>query len=104
MNAQPQRTGPSPLACAVTLGEAVRDEHGRAGVEAYVKALVPLLPASMIDQLAYRLNVPVPAIAPPPPPPPPPAPAQRQQPDMEKLFQMMRLFEQFRPRGSSNGS
>lgn len=102
MNAQPQRTGMSPLSCAVTLGEAVRDEHGRAGVEAYVTALVPLLPAQLVDQLAYRLNVPVPSPkpAPPPPPPPPPKP---QQPDMEKLFQMMRLFEQFRPRGSSNG-
>ncbi|MBQ2202409.1 MAG: hypothetical protein II412_07525 [Clostridia bacterium] len=66
MNVQPQRTGPSPLSCAVTLGEAVRDEHGRAGVEAYVKALSPLLPRELIDQLAYRLNVPIPAPAAPP--------------------------------------
>ena len=100
MNPQPQRNGPSPLSCAVVLGEAVRDEHGRAGVEAYVKALMPLLPPSMIDQLAYRLNVPVPAPTPPPPPPAPPAPQKppMQMPDMEKLFQMMRLFEQLRPR------
>lgn len=100
MNPQPQRNGPSPLSCAVVLGEAVRDEHGRAGVEAYVKALAPLLPPSMIDQLAYRLNVPVPAPTPPPPPPAPPAPQKppMQMPDMEKLFQMMRLFEQLRPR------
>lgn len=105
MNPQPQRNGPSPLSCAVVLGEAVRDEHGRAGVEAYVKALAPLLPPSMIDQLAYRLNVPVPAPAPPSPPPPPPA-AQKpsvQTPDMEKLFQMMRLFDQLRPRTAPNG-
>lgn len=102
MNPQPQRNGLSPLSCAVTLGEAVREEHGRAGVEAYVKALMPLLPPSMIDQLAYRLNVPVPAPAPPPPPPPPPAP-RSQQPDMEKLFQMMRLMDQLRPRNPSNG-
>ena len=68
MNVQPQRTGPSPLSCAVTLGEAVRDEHGRAGVEAYVKALAPLLPHDLIDQLAYRLNVPIPQAPPPPPP------------------------------------
>ena len=104
MNAQPQKTGPSPLSCAVILGEAVRDEHGRSGVEAYVKALVPLLPPSMIDQLAYRLNVPVPAPAPPPPPPQPAPPAQRpQQPDMERLLQMMRLFEQLRPKSQPNG-
>ena len=105
MNAQPQRNGPSPLSCAVVLGEAVRDEHGRAGVEAYVKALSPLLPRELVDQLAYRLNVPLPAVAPPSPerpPLPPPAP-QRPQPDMEKLFQMMRLFEQFRPK-SQGGS
>ncbi len=97
MNPQPQRNGPSPLSCAVTLGEAVRDEHGRAGVEAYVKALTPLLPPSLIDQLAYRLNVPVPAPCPPPAPPPPPPPP-KPQPDMEKLFQMMRLMEQLRPK------
>ncbi len=97
MNMQPQRNGPSPLSCAVILGEAVRDEHGRAGVEAYVKALAPLLPRDLIDQLAYRLNVPVPQPAPCPPPPPPPP---KQQPDMEKLFQMMRLMEQFRPKPS----
>lgn len=99
MNAQPQRNGPSPLLCAVTLGEAVRDEHGRAGVEAYVNALAPLLPRDLTDQLAYRLNVPAPAppcAVPPPPPPKPP------QPDMEKLFQMLRLMEQLRPRNTSN--
>ncbi len=102
MNVQPQRNGPSPLSCAVVLGEAVRDEHGRAGVEAYVKALAPLLPRDLCDQLAYRLNVPVPAPAPPPPPPPLPPPPQRpamQMPDMEKLFQMMRLMEQLKPKG-----
>ncbi len=101
MNMQPQRNGPSPLSCAVILGEAVRDEHGRAGVEAYVKALAPLLPRDLVDQLAYRLNVPAPAPNL-PPPPPPPAPKQ-QPPDMEKLFQMMRLFEQFRPKGPPCG-
>ena len=93
MNAQPQRNGPSPLSCAVMLGEAVRDEHGRAGVQQYVKALSPLLPQSLIDQLAYRLNVSVPA-----PPSPPPPSRSAQQPDMERLFQMMQLFSQFRPR------
>ena len=105
MNAQPQRNGPSPLSCAVVLGEAVRDEHGRAGVEAYVKALIPLLPPPMIDQLAYRLNVPVPAPVPPPAPPSPPPPQKppMQQPDMERLFQMMRLFEQLRPRTPPGG-
>ena len=96
-NIQPQRTGPSPLACAVTLGEAVREEHGRAGVEQYVNALAPLLPRDTIDQLAYRLNVPVPA-APLPPPPPPQKPPM-QMPDMERLFQMMRLMEQLKPKG-----
>ena len=104
-NMQPQRTGPSPLACAVALGEAVREEHGRAGVEQYVKALAPLLPRDLIDQLAYRLNVPVPAAPPPPPPPPappaPPAPKPMQMPDMERLFQMMRLMEQLKPKGGA---
>ena len=101
-NMQPQRTGPSPLACAVALGEAVREEHGRAGVEQYVKALAPLLPRDLIDQLAYRLNVPVPAAPPPPPPPPaPPAPKPMQLPDMERLFQMMRLMEQLKPKGGA---
>ena len=98
-NIQPQRTGPSPLACAVTLGEAVREEHGRAGVEQYVKVLAPLLPRDTIDQLAYRLNVPVPA-APLPPPPPSQKPPM-QMPDMERLFQMMRLMEQLRPKNSN---
>ena len=96
-NIQPQRTGPSPLACAVTLGEAVREEHGRAGVEQYVKALAPLLPRDTIDQLAYRLSVPVPA-APLPPPPPSQKPPM-QIPDMERLFQMMRLMDQLKPKG-----
>ena len=101
-NMQPQRTGPSPLACAVALGESVREEHGRAGVEQYVKALAPLLPRDLIDQLAYRLNVPVPAAPPPPPPPPaPPAPKPMQLPDMERLFQMMRLMEQLKPKGGA---
>lgn len=99
-NIQPQRTGPSPLACAVTLGEAVREEHGRTGVEQYVKALAPLLPRDTIDQLAYRLNVPVPAAPlPPPPPPPPPQKPPMQMPDMERLFQMMRLMDQLKPKG-----
>lgn len=98
-NIQPQRSGPSPLACAVTLGEAVREEHGRAGVEQYVKALAPLLPRDTIDQLAYRLNVPVPA-APLPPPPPSQKPPM-QMPDMERLFQMMRLMDQLRPKNSN---
>lgn len=96
-NIQPQRTGPSPLACAVTLGEAVREEHGRAGVEQYVKALAPLLPRDTIDQLAYRLNVPVPAV--PLPPPPPSQKPPMQMPDMERLFQMMRLMDQLKPKG-----
>ena len=103
MNAQPQRNGPSPLSCAVVLGEAVRDEHGRAGVEAYVKALASLLPPQLIDQLAYRLSVPVPTPPPCPPPPPPQPPQPQKMPDMEKLFQMMRLFEQFRPKSPPCG-
>ena len=99
MNVPPQRTGPTPLSCAVTLGEAVREEHGRQGVCAYVKALAPLLPPNLIDQRAYQLNVPVPAPPPVPPPPPPPCPQKNAPaPDMEKLLQMMRLFEQFRPK------
>ena len=101
MNPQPQRNGPSPLSCAVILGETVREEHGRAGVEAYVKALTPLLPRDLVDQLAYRLNVPVPAPLSPPTAPPPAPP--KQQPDMEKLFQMMRLMEQLRPRDRGPG-
>ena len=103
MNMQPQRTDPSPLFCAVTLGEAVREEHGRQGVLEYVKALAPLLPADLVDRLAYRLNVPVPPVSPPPPPPAPPVPKSAP-PDMEKLLQMMRLFEQLRPRSPSGGS
>ena len=97
MNMQP-RTEPAPLLCAVTLGEAVREEHGRQGVQAFVKALAPLLPQDLIDQLAYRLNVPIPTA--PPPPPPPPAPKSAPMPDMEKLLQMMRLMEQLRPKGN----
>ena len=102
MNMQPQRTDPSPLFCAVTLGEAVREEHGRQGVQEYVKALAPLLPANLIDQLAYRLNVPAPAAPPPPPPPAPPVQKSAPAPDMEKLLQMMRLFEQLRPKAPQN--
>ena len=102
MNAPQQRTGLSPLTCAITLGEAVRDEHGRAGVQCYVQALAPLLPRELVDQLAYRLNGPVPQPPPCPPPPPPPAPKPNQAPDMEKLFQMMRLMEQLKPRSANN--
>ena len=103
MNMQPQRPGPTPLSCAVTLGEAVREERGRQGVTEYVKALAPLLPPNLIDQLAYQLNVPVPA--PPCPPPPPPCPPKNAPPpDMEKLLQMMRLFEQLRPKPPSCGT
>ena len=98
MNQSMQRTGPSPLSCAVTLGEAVREEHGRAGVCPYVKALAPLLPPGLIDQLAYQLNVPAPPPPAPPPPPPSPPPKPAPAPDMEKLLQMMRLMEQFRPK------
>ena len=103
MNMQPQRTGPSPLSCAVTLGEAVREERGRAGVEQYVNALAPLLPRDLVDQLAYRLSVPTPPVPLPPPPPPPPQPQKppMQMPDMEKLFQMMRLMDQLRPKGGA---
>lgn len=98
MNQPMQRTGPTPLSCAVTLGEAVREEHGRQGVCQYVNALAPLLPPNLIDQLAYQLNVPAPPPAPPPPSPPPCPPKPAPAPDMEKLLQMMRLLEQFRPK------
>lgn len=105
MNISSQRTDPSPLFCAVSLGEVVREEHGRQGVQEYVRVLAPLLPRELVDQLAYRLNIPVPS---PPPPPPQPAPPPPQKsapmPDMEKLLQMMRLFDQLRPKGGQSGN
>ncbi len=96
---QPPRPTPSPIQCAVVLGDAIREEQGKRGVEEYLCALSGLLPPDWIEQIAYHLNVapprPRPMMPPqPPPPPPPPRPA----PDMEKLMQVVRLMEQMNPR------
>ena len=55
----------SSLQAGVVLGQAVRDEHGREGLRAYVAALNPLLPRALVEQIAHRLGV----EAPPPVPP-----------------------------------
>ena len=70
----------SSLQAGVLLGQAVRDEHGREGLRAYVAALNPLLPRALVEQLAHKLGVEVPppvppiphglAVAQPPPKPP----------------------------------
>lgn len=85
---------PSPLSCAILLGECIREERGKQGVCAYVAAMCELLPFSICEQLAYRLNVPLPQPAPPPPPPPPKPKNDGLQ--LNQLMQMMKMFEQFK--------
>ena len=53
----------SPLQAAVALGEHVRTEHGRAGVQRLVAALSPLLPGDVLEQAARQLGVSPPARA-----------------------------------------
>lgn len=53
------------LQSGVALGQAVRDEHGREGVRAYVGALNPLLPRALIEQLSAKLGVEAPPMLPP---------------------------------------
>lgn len=94
----PPRQQPSPLNCAVLLGETIREQCGVRGVEEYVQSLSKLLPKDWVGQLAYRLNVPCPPSEPPPPPPPPPPP-KSQPPDMERLMQMLRMMERMKSVG-----
>lgn len=67
---------------AVSLGELIRAEHGRNGVEKYVCGLNPLVPHAFLEQLCMRLQAETPPRIvipeqeePPPPPPQPRAPA-----------------------------
>ncbi|MDD3401524.1 MAG: hypothetical protein PHT58_07880 [Eubacteriales bacterium] len=89
---------PSPLSCAIILGECIRDERGKQGVCCYVGALMELLPFPLVEQIAYRLNVPLPE----PPKPLPPPPQRAKQNDgmqMNQLMQMVRMMEQFKKPG-----
>lgn len=62
---QGQSGGVSPFQAGVTLGQSVRDEHGREGVRAYISALNPLLPRALLEQIAGRLGVETPPPTPP---------------------------------------
>ncbi|MDO4544282.1 MAG: hypothetical protein Q4C01_06980 [Clostridia bacterium] len=90
-------TPPSPLSCAILLGECIREERGKQGVCAYVAAMTELLPFSLCEQLAYRLNVPLPAPPPPPQPMPPPPPKPKGDGlQLNQLMQMMKMLDQFK--------
>ena len=75
----------TPMQAGFALGQAVRDEHGREGVRAYVTALNPLLPRALIEQLAQKFGVEAPPHVPPsmphahhaPSQEPPPKPPQK---------------------------
>lgn len=84
---------PSPLSCAIILGESIRCERGKQGVCCYVNALWDLLPFQMVEQLAYRLNVPLPE---PPAPPPPTKPKPNDGMQLNQLMQLFKLMEQFK--------
>ena len=62
---QGQNEACTPLQAGMALAQAVREEHGREGVRAYIAALNPLLPRALLEQLAAKLNVPAPPPAPP---------------------------------------
>lgn len=93
---QPQQEPLSSLQAGVLLGQAVRDEHGREGLRAYVAALNPLLPRALVEQLANKLGVEAPPPVPPIPhglaaPQPPPKPPQKEGPAIppELLLQLL---------------
>ncbi|MCL2695726.1 MAG: hypothetical protein FWE69_05315 [Clostridiales bacterium] len=96
----PQDPLTSPLSCAVALGEYIRLEYGKQGVQEFVQSLSRLVPQELCGQMAERLHV-----APPAPPPPlfreyaaPP----RRQPEMgmDQIMQMMQMMQMM---GKVNG-
>ena len=110
---QPQQAPPpqaktlDSLEAGVVLGQAVRDEHGREGMRAYVRALNPLLPRARVEELAKMWGVEAPPHAPPvmpgnhsePAAPPPQKPPHKEQPAIppELLMQLLQGM------GSSGG-
>lgn len=93
---EPQNTGDevqdSPLSCAVALGEYIRIEYGKQGVQEFVHSLAHLVPMDMCGQLAEQLRVETPS------PPPPlyrehaPQP-KRPEMGMDQLMQMMQMMQ-----------
>jgi len=89
----------SPLSCAVALGEYIRLEYGKQGVQEFVHALARLTPPGLCAQLAEKLRVEAPA-------PPPPLFAQNapqpKRPDMgmDQLMQMMQMMQMMGKMGS----
>ena len=88
----PPSPPPHPLTCALVLAEQVRAERGRLGVEQYVRAVGPLLPPALAEELSRRLGMPLP----PPPPPPAPPPPNKKPPegnsggmDMQQLLRIL---------------
>lgn len=92
---QPRPEQPSPLSCAVILGECIREERGKQGLCCFINTLSELLPFSMVEQIACRLNVPMPPQKP-QLPSPPPKPKQGEGIGMNQLMQLMRMMEQFK--------
>ena len=93
-NALPSEPENSPLACAAALGEYIRIECGKQGVQEFVLSLARLVPSTLSEQLAQRLN------AEPPPPPPPlfarhEPPPKRQEMGMDQMMQMMQMMQMF---------
>lgn len=81
----------SPLQAAVTLGEHVRTEHGRAGVQRFVAALAPLLAEDLLQQAAQQLGVPCPAK--PVQAAGPGGPEHRGEPDMKQMLALMQAMQ-----------
>lgn len=83
----------SPLQAVVALGEYVRTEHGRVGVQQMVNALSPFLDGELGEQAARQLGV--------PPPKPRPERAEhkpqqgsgRSAMDMERMLKLVRSMQ-----------
>lgn len=79
----------SPLQAAVALGEHVRTEHGRDGVQRFIAALSPLLPDEVLQPAAQQLGVNPPARG--------KEPSKKQQqrsgPDMEQMLRLMQALQ-----------
>jgi len=91
----------TPLSCAIALGEFVRAEVGRRGVQEFVHCMCRFLPFDVCEQMACRLGCEPPRR---PPEPhceprhehPPHEPPKKKDMSMEQMMQMMQMMSAFR--------
>ncbi|MCL2670828.1 MAG: hypothetical protein FWF10_02195 [Clostridiales bacterium] len=98
----------TPLSCAIALGEFVRAEVGKRGVQEFVHCMCRFLPFELCEQLACRLSCEPPHR---PPEPhcehargqqehehhnPPHEPPKKKEMSMEQMMQMMQMMSAFR--------